>query len=80
MRRRRWIGSPSLSRLSWYARQISQNIDKRLFLGVIPLVLFLDGIGALLITILEKPITLNAFGESLNWALLTTMGRSERLL
>ena len=76
MRRRRWIGSPSLSRLSWYARQISQNIDKRLFLGVIPLVLFLDGIGALLITILEKPITLNAFGESLNWALLTTMGRS----
>src|SRR2546430_2662941 len=75
MRKRRLLRSPSLTRLTWYARVLASNIDRRLFLGVIPLVLVLDGIGAFFVTIFEKPITLDSFGASLNWALLTTMGR-----
>src|SRR5437762_1939740 len=75
MRKRRWFISPSIGRLLWYARQLTSNIDRRFFLGVIPLVLVMDAIGAVLVTLLEKQWNLNSFADSLNWALLTTMGR-----
>ncbi len=76
MRSRLRLASPALSRVFWYARQIGASIDRRFLLALLPVILAMDALGAIVVTIIEKPLDLQSLGASFNWALLTTMGRS----
>ena len=76
MRPRVRVASPSFLRFFWYARQIGSAIDRRLVFALIPFVLAMDAIAAVVVTIVEKPLNVESFGASFNWAMLTTMGRS----
>src|SRR5690349_15831249 len=72
--RLRWA-SPSLRRFAWYARQLRSAVDRRFFLAVVPIVLFMDLVGATIVTLAEKGLSVDNFAASLNWAMLTTVGR-----
>jgi len=76
MRSRLRLAPPSFRRFFFYARQIGSSIDRRFIFALVPFVLVMVAIGAVIVTIVEKPINLESFAASFNWALLTTMGRS----
>ena len=78
MRSRLKSPQPSLRRVLWFARQIGSAVDRRLFLAVGSFVLLMDLIGAVVVMVVEHPTTISvdALLASLNWSLLTTLGRS----
>src|SRR5262245_52465326 len=73
---RRVRSTVSFRRWFFYFRQIGSGIDRRFFLALIPFVLILAAIGALIVTLMEKPLTVEDLGASFNWALLATVGRA----
>jgi voltage-gated potassium channel len=77
MRLCRRIHAPAyLSRWLWYVRQVGSGVDRRFYLALVPLVLILAAIGAVLVTIIEKPLSVESLGASVNWSLLTLVGRA----
>jgi voltage-gated potassium channel len=76
MRSRFRRASPSFRRVTWYARQIGSGVDRRFILAILPVVLIMASAGAIIITLVEKPLDLDSLGASFNWSLLTVMGRS----
>ena len=73
---RRLRPTSSLSRWWWYVRQIGAGIDRRFYIALIPFVLLMAALGAALVTLMEKRLSFESLGESLNWALLATVGRA----
>ena len=69
--------SPLIRRLAWHARRIGGQLEPRFFLALIQGILIVVAIAALLITILEKPISLGSFGESFYWGITTVLGSGD---
>ena len=69
--------SPLLRRLGWYARHAASNVDRRFVLGGLTIVAGMVSIATILVTIFEpRPVTPENVASTLNWSLLTVIGRS----
>jgi voltage-gated potassium channel len=71
------LAVPLIRRIAWHVRRVGGQLDRRFFLSVLPGVLIIMVTGALLVTVLEKPPTLDSWFDSFNWALATVLGSGD---
>jgi voltage-gated potassium channel len=75
------VATPIVRRIFWHTRRITGAMDRAFFLHLIEGALVVVGIGALLVTLIEKPWTTGVgpavewFGKSFNWAFFTILGQ-----
>ena len=69
--------SPIIRRIGWHIRRIGGQLDRRFFLtlaeGIVAFVL----IAAVLITLVEKPWTVESIFDSFNWGIATVLGQGD---
>ena len=68
---------PLIRRMAWYARRARRQLDRRFFTWLGVGILAFVGIAALAVMLLEKPVTLDAYGDAFYWALTTAMGAGD---
>ncbi len=73
----RLFKSPLIRRIRFYAGRATGQLDRRFFVTLIEGILVIVAIAAVLITLLEKPWTLAALGESFYWGLTTVLGQGQ---
>ena len=69
------LASPIIRRVTWHLRRVSGQLDRRFFITLTEGILAFVAIAAVLITVLEKPITLESFFDSFNWGFATVLGQ-----
>jgi voltage-gated potassium channel len=71
------VASPFVRRIAWHVRRVSGSLDRRFFLtlaeGIVGFVL----VGAVLITLFEKPWTFESIFDSFNWGIATVLGQGD---
>ncbi len=71
------LASPLIRRLSWHARRVGGQLDRRFFItlaeGIVAVVL----ISAILITLFEKSWTFESIFDSFNWGIATVLGQGD---
>ena len=68
---------PILRRIVFHARRIGAQADRHFFVSLAGGLVGFVVIAALAITLLEKPITIGAFGQSFYWAVTTVLGQGD---
>jgi voltage-gated potassium channel len=68
------LTGPIVRRVTWYARKVGANLDRRFFLATAAGIVVICLLAATAITVVEKPLTLDAFGRSVDWAFTTLFG------
>ena len=67
----------SIRRVAWHIRRVGGQLDRRFFLtlaeGIVGFVL----VAAVLITLVEKPWTLESVFDSFNWGIATVLGQGD---
>ena len=71
------LATPLVRRIVWHIRRIGGQLDRRFFLSLAEGILVIVAIGAVLITVLEKPLTIESLFDSLNWGIATVLGRGD---
>ncbi len=71
------LASPIIRRVAWHVRRVSGQLDRRFFLTLAEGILIFVAIAALLITILEKQLTLQSLFDSFNWGIATVLGQGD---
>jgi len=71
------IASPIIRRVAWHLRRVSGQLDRRFFLTLTEGILAFVAIAALLITVLEKPLTVESVFDSFNWGFATVLGQGD---
>ena len=71
------LANPTVRRVAWHLRRVRGQIDRRFFLSLAEGALALVALAALLITIVEKPLTLDALLASFNWGVQTILGQGD---
>ena len=66
---------PLLRRLAYHARRISGSVDRHFFVSLASGLIGFVAIAALAVTLLEKPFSFGAFGQSFYWAITTVLGQ-----
>ncbi len=66
--------SPIVRRLAWHVRRVGGQLDRRFFLTLAEGILGFVVLAAILITLLEKPLTVESVFDSFNWGLSTVLG------
>ena len=61
--------SPIVRRLAWHVRRVGGQLDRRFFLTLAEGILGFVVLAAILITLLEKPLTVESVFDSFNWGL-----------
>lgn len=75
--------SPFLRRIAWHGKRIAGQLDRRFFLALLEGAAVFVLIGAILVTLLEKPWTesigqaIGGLGQSINWAVFTVLGKGD---
>jgi len=71
------LASPIVRRVAWHVRRVAGQLDRRFFLtlaeGIIGFVL----VAAVLITLFEKPWTVESIFDSFNWGIATVLGQGD---
>ena len=71
------LASPIVRRVAWHVRRVAGQLDRRFFLtlaqGIVAVVL----IAAILITLFEKPWTLESIFDSFNLGIATVLGQGD---
>lgn len=71
------LASPLVRRVAWHVRRVGGQLDRRFFLtlaqGIVAVVL----IAAILITLFEKPWTMESIFDSFNWGIATVLGQGD---
>lgn len=71
------LASPLVRRVAWHVRRVAGQLDRRFFLtlaeGIVGFVL----VAAILITLLEKPLTFESVFDSFNWGIATVLGQGD---
>jgi voltage-gated potassium channel len=71
------LSSPIIRRVAWHVRRVGGQVDRRFFFtlaqGIIGVVL----VAALLITVFEKPLTLQSVFDTFNWGIATVLGQGD---
>jgi voltage-gated potassium channel len=71
------LAVPLIRRVAWHVRRVSSQLDRRFFLTVLPGVLLILVTAALIVTLFEKPVTLDSWFDSFNWAVATVLGSGD---
>jgi len=71
------LATPLVRRIVWHIRRIGGQLDRRFFIALAEGILVIVAIGAVLITALEKPITVESLFDSFNWGIATVLGRGD---
>ena len=71
------LASPIIRRVAWHVRRVGGQIDRRFFLSLVEGIVVVVVIGAVLITILEKPLNLGSVFDSFNWGIATVLGAGD---
>ena len=66
-----------LRRISWHLRRVRERIDRRTALGLVGLLAGTIVVAALIVTLVEGPVTFGKFGESFYWALSLLLGSGD---
>jgi len=69
------LASPLIRRVAWHLRRVTGQLDRRFFLTLTEGILAVIAIAAVLITLLEKPVTIDSFFDSFNWGFATVLGQ-----
>ena len=69
--------SAFLRRVMWHVRRVTKQVDRRFFLALLFGLAVVVSIAAVAITLLEKELTVAAFGESFYWAITTVLGQGD---
>lgn len=72
-----FLGSPALRRFAWYTTRVRKSLDRRFFLSLLRGAFVLVFVAALLITVVEKPWTLEDLGRSFYWGIQTILGQGD---
>lgn len=72
-----FLGSPPLRRFAWYTTRVRRSLDRRFFLSLLRGAFVLVFVAALLITVVEKPWTLEDLGRSFYWGIQTILGQGD---
>jgi voltage-gated potassium channel len=71
------MASPLVRRVAWHIRRVGGKLDRRFFLSLAQGIVGIVVLAAILITILEKPWTLESVFDSFNWGLATVLGSGD---
>ena len=71
------LSSPLVRRVAWHIRRIGGKVDRRFFLSITQGIVAIVVLAAILITVLEKPWTIDSFFDSFNWGLATVLGSGD---
>jgi voltage-gated potassium channel len=71
------VDVPLLRRVAWHVQRIRGGLDRRFFLSLAVGLFVVVGVAAALITLVEKPWTLESFGDSFYWGLTTIFGQGD---
>ena len=69
------LASPLIRRVAWHLRRVTGQLDRRFFLSLTEGIVVVVAIAALLITLLEKPLTIESLFNSFNWGVATVLGQ-----
>ncbi len=69
--------APFFRRVVWHARRLSRQVDRRFFLQLSIAVVGVVALAATLVTVIEKPISVNSFVNSFYWAVTTIFGQGD---
>ncbi|MFL5674915.1 MAG: potassium channel family protein [Chloroflexota bacterium] len=71
------ISSPIIRRIAWHLRRVTGQLDRRFFITLTEGILAFVAIAAVLITLLEKPLTVESLFDSFNWGIATVLGQGD---
>jgi voltage-gated potassium channel len=71
------LASPLLKRVAWHVKRVSGQFDRRFFLTLAEGIIAFVAIAAILITLLEKQLTLESLFDSFNWGIATVLGQGD---
>ena len=66
-----------LRRIRWHLRRVRERIDRRTALGLLAILGGTIVVAAAIVTLVEGPVTLGQFGESVYWALSIMLGSGD---
>jgi len=69
--------SAFLRRVLWHVRRVGRQVDRRFFLALLAGLAAVVSLAALAVTVVEKDLTLAAFGESFYWGITTVLGQGD---
>lgn len=69
--------SPMVRRVVWHLRRVGGQLDRRFFLTLAQGILAFVFIAAVLVTLVERPWTLEEFFNSFNWGIATVLGQGD---
>ncbi len=69
--------SAFLRRVMWHVRRVAKQVDRRFFVALLSGLIVVVSLAAIAITLLEKELTLAAFGESFYWGITTVLGQGD---
>jgi voltage-gated potassium channel len=72
-----FLVSPIIRRVAWHIRRVGGQLDRRFFLALAQGIVGFVFIAAVLITLIEKPWTLEEFFNSFNWGIATVLGQGD---
>jgi len=71
------FASPIIQRVAWHIRRVAGQLDRRFFITLTEGIIVFVVIAALLITVLEKPLTIESLFDSFNWGVATVLGQGD---
>src|SRR3954464_11745467 len=71
------VTSPIIRRVAWHIRRVAGQLDRRFFLTLAEGILTFVVIAAILITLLEKPLTFESVFDSFNWGIAAVRGQGD---
>lgn len=71
------LATPFIRRVAWHVRRVGGQLDRRFFVSLGEAILVLVAVGAVLITVLEKPLTFESLFDSFNWGIATVLGQGD---
>ena len=71
------FASPVIRRVLWYSKRAQKSLDRRFFISLGMGIVIFVGVAALLVTLLEKPWTVDSVGSSFYWGLTTVFGQGD---
>ena len=71
------LASPIIRRVAWHIRRVGGQLDRRFFISLAEGIIIVVVIAAVLITVLEKPLTFQSMFDSFNWGIATVLGAGD---
>jgi voltage-gated potassium channel len=68
---------PLLRRVAFHARRVGTNVDRHFFTTLLSTVLGFVVTAAIVVTLLEKQLTVADFGSTIHWAITTVIGSGD---